>query len=136
MSTFRQEWRFVLRYPGTCTEEVEDDEGEPQPCGACAVAVRIDVRENAAPYPVCLEHTRPPMAGLDVILHAERDSAQFDVRLRPVTARFQAEQERDAAEAKLAAVEALCDEWAGLVNARLTPDYVSREVRAAMRGGS
>lgn len=41
-----------------------------------------------------------------------------------------------AAESKLAAVEALCDEWAGLVNARLTPDFVSREVRAAMRGGS
>lgn len=69
----RQDWLLVLRHPGTCTEEVEDDEGELGPCGDRAIAVRQDMREGGAPYPVCVEHTRAPMVSLDVILQAEHD---------------------------------------------------------------
>ena len=47
----------------TCHEETTDDDGMLAPCGEHAVAYRYDPEHiDRAPYPVCVEHVRAPMA--------------------------------------------------------------------------
>ena len=47
----------------TCHEEIADDDGMLAPCGEHAVAYRYDPEHiDRAPYPVCVEHVRAPMA--------------------------------------------------------------------------
>ena len=49
----------------TCHEETTDDDGMLAPCGEHAVAYRYDPEHiDRAPYPVCVEHVRAPMAVL------------------------------------------------------------------------
>ena len=56
----------------TCHEEIIDDDGMLAPCDQHAVGRRFDPEFlDRAPYPVCVEHVRAPMA----VLSDERLSA-------------------------------------------------------------
>ena len=51
----------------TCHEEVFSRDGDGGPCGAHAVAIRIDPNWDS-PYPVCARHARAPLVTISGIV--------------------------------------------------------------------
>ena len=71
----------------TCHEEIADDDGMLAPCDQHAVAYRYDPEHiDRAPYPVCVEHVRAPMAVVRRSDDVKLD-ALVDVALIPPTAK-------------------------------------------------
>lgn len=94
-------------YHEDCTEGVVRADGEEEPCGQPAVAVRMDPNEGE-PCPVCARHTRGVMVPLVRVVNASKVEALRDARRyaaeHPIVTRAELDRLRSG-------IEALADEF-------------------------